>query len=195
MAAARSELERALADAGGPDAPRDSSARLRRLLDAELGRGARELGEKRTGYEMPIAVALAAAGDRVLAALPISPDLRADPGAVAERAGALAAVAVEQLVEGASPGPPSSADDFRLRLGQLDGMLALAYPVGDPTEAAEYAHEALNAEFEEKRIDRLRARAHLLPGHVFDDMTDARAPIGRTHPLRVAESEAATYAA
>ena len=40
MPDARSELERALAEAGGPDAPRDTSARLRRLLDAELG-GAR----------------------------------------------------------------------------------------------------------------------------------------------------------
>jgi hypothetical protein len=41
MSGSPSELERALADAGGSEAPRDSSARLRRLLDAELGRGAR----------------------------------------------------------------------------------------------------------------------------------------------------------
>ena len=40
----------------------------------------------------------------VLAALPISPELRADPGAVGERSGALAAAAVEHVVEGASPG-------------------------------------------------------------------------------------------
>src|ERR687894_697359 len=114
MPDARSELERALAEEGGPDAPRDTSARLRRLLDAELGRGARELGEKRTGYETPIAVAVAA-GEEVVAA----------------RAAALAAAAVEHIVEGASPGPPASPDDFRLRLGQLDGMLALAYPAAD----------------------------------------------------------------
>ena len=55
-------------------------------------------------------------------------------------------------------------------------------------EAAEYAHEALNAEFEEHRIDRLRARAHLLPGHVLEGGTDLREPIGATHPLRVAEA-------
>ena len=188
MAASRSELELALADAGGPAAPRDSSARLRRLLGAELGRGARELGEKRTGYETPIAVAVAAGAGGVLAALPVAPELRADPGAVGERAGALAAVAVEQLVEGSSPGAPRSHDDLRLTLGELDGMLALSYPAADPEEAAEYAREALNAEFEEKRIDRLRARAHLLPGHVLDDVTDLRAPIGPTHPLRVAEA-------
>ena len=188
MAAAGSELEHALAEAGGADAPRDFSARLRRLLDAELGRGARELGESRTGYEAPIAVALAAAEGDVVAALPVAPELRADPGAVGERAAALAAATVEQVVEGASPGPPRSRDDLQLRLGDLDGMLLLAYPAAEPLEAAEYAHEALNAEFDERRIDRLRARAHLLPGHVMEGAIDLRPPIGATHPLRVAEA-------
>lgn len=188
MAASRSELERALGDAGGADAPRDSSARLRRLLDAELARGVRELGESRTGYETPIAVAVAATAGEVLAALPVAPELRADPGAVGERAAALAASAVEQVVEGASPGPPRSRDDLRLRLGVLDGMLLLAYPAAAPVEAAEYAHEALNTEFDERRIDRLRARAHLLPGHVLEGGEDLRGPIGATHPLRVAEA-------
>jgi hypothetical protein len=188
MAAPGSELEQALGDAGGADAPRDSSARLRRLLDAELARGVRELGESRTGYQTPIAVAVAAAGGAVLAALPVAPELRADPGAVAERAAALAAAAVEHVVEGASPGPPRSRDDLRLRLGDLDGMLLLAYPAPDPVEAAEYAHEALNMDFDERRIDRLRARAHLLPGHALEGAADLRAPIGATHPLRVAEA-------
>jgi hypothetical protein len=149
MAASPSELEQALADAGGSEAPRDSSARLRRLLDAELGRGVRELAERRTGYETPIAVG---------------------------------------VVEGASPGPPRSPKDMRLRLGALDGMLLIAYPAADAEEAVEYAHEALNAEFGEHRIDRLRARAHLLPGHVLEGGADLREPIGATHPLRVAEA-------
>jgi hypothetical protein len=92
------------------------------------------------------------------------------------------------VVEGASPGPPHPRDDLQLRLGELDGMLLLAYPARDPLEAAEYAHEALNAEFEERRIDRLRARSHLLPGHVLEGGADLRAPIGATHPLRVAEA-------
>jgi len=188
MAASGSELEQALGDAGGADAPRDSSARLRRLLDAELARGVRELAESRTGYQTPIAVGVAAAVGEVLTALPVAPELRADPGAVAERAAALAAVAVEHVVEGASPGPPRSRDDLRLRLGDLDGMLLLAYPATDPVEAAEYAHEALNTDFDERRIDRLRARAHLLPGHALEGATDLRAPIGATHPLRVAEA-------
>jgi hypothetical protein len=188
MAQARSELELALADAGGADAPRDVSARLRDLLGAELRRGAVELGESRTGYELPIAVAVAAGEGRVLAALPVPLELRADPGAVGERAGALAAAAVEHLVEGAAPGPPSADGDLRLLLGDRGGMLTLAYPADAPGEAAEYAHEALGAEFEDRRIDRLRARAHLLPGHVLEDVTDLRPPVGPTHPLRVAEA-------
>jgi hypothetical protein len=188
MAEAHSELERALADAGGASAPRDASARLRNLLAAELRRGLVELSESRTGYGMPIAVAVGATGSEVVAALPVSPELRADPGAVGERAGALAAVAVEHLVEGASPGPPRSSDQLQLVLGELGGMLALSYPAADPAEAAEYAREALAAEFEERRIDRLRARAHLMPGHVFELIADLRPPIGATHPLRVAEA-------
>jgi hypothetical protein len=188
MPDARSELELALADAGGIEAPRDASARLRNLLAAELRRGMVELGESRTGYTVPIAVAVAARDGEVVAALPVLPELRADPGAVGERSGALAAAAVEHVVEGASPGPPCSGDDLSLRLGELNGMLALAYPAAEPAEAAEYAHEALTAEFDERRIDRLRARSHLVPGHVVDDVTDLRPPIGATHPLRVAEA-------
>jgi hypothetical protein len=188
MAASPSELESALADAGGSEAPRDSSARLRGLLDAELGRGVRELAGPRTGYELPIVVAVAAGRDGLLAVLPVTPELRADPGAVSERSAALAAATVEQLVEGASPGPPRSREDLRVRMGELGGMLLLAYPAGAPEEAAEYAHEALNTEFDERRIDRLRARAHLLPGHVLEGGTDLRPPIGATHPLRVAEA-------
>jgi hypothetical protein len=188
MADGRSELARVLADVGGPSAPREFSARLRDLLAAELRRGFVELSESRTGYGMPIAVAVAWKEGEVIAALPISPELRADPGAVGERSGALAAAAVEHVVEGASPGPPSSSEDLSLRLGELHGMLALAYPAADPAEAVEYAHEALAAEFEERRIDRLRAESHLLPGHVLDDVSDLRPPIGATHPLRVAEA-------
>src|SRR6185436_6717311 len=188
MADGRSELERALADAGGAEAPRDSSARLRNLLDAELRRGFVELSESRTGYGTPIAVGVAWNDGEVVAALPISPELRADPGAVGERSGALAAAAVEHIVEGASPGPPRSSDDLSLRLGELHGMLALSYPAADPAEAAEYAQVALSAEFEERRIDRLRAVSHLMPGHVLEDVSDLRPPIGATHPLRVAEA-------
>ena len=188
MADGHSELERALAEAGGAEAPREWSARLRDLLGTELRRGFVELSESRTGYGTPISVAVAWNEGEVLAAVPVSPELRADPSAVGERSGALVAVVVEHVVEGASPAPPRSSEDLSLRLGELHGMLALAYPAVDPIEAAEYAQEALSAEFEERRIDRLRAVSQLLPAHVLEDVSDLRPPIGATHPLRVAEA-------
>jgi hypothetical protein len=188
MADGPTELERALADAGGPAAPREWSARLRSLIDAELRRGAVELEERRSGYRSPVAVAVAPGEGVVLAALPVPRELRADTGVVGDRAAALAAAAVEQVVEGASPGVPTAAADLGLELGGLGSMLVLSYPASAPLEAAEYAHEALNADFEHKRIDRLRARAHLLPRHALEGVDDVRPPIGATHPLRVAEA-------
>ena len=180
------DLERALADAGGVDAPREWSARLRELLRAELERGARELGEPRTGREQPIALAVAPqeAGS-LLVVLPLPPALRADPAAVTDRGAALAAAAVQCLVEAADPSPPRDADDLALLAGEHDGFLALAYPAADPRWAVDYAREALDDSV--AGIDRLRAHAAALPGHALDP-TDVRAPIGATHPLRVAEA-------
>jgi hypothetical protein len=187
-----SELERALADAGGPAADRGWSARLRDLLRAELARGRRELDEPRTGRERPVVLAVAPAReaaaprpDAVAAALPLAPELRADPGAVGDRGAELAAAAVAALVEAAELGPPAAGDDLRLLLGGHDGFLALSYPAADPTWAADYAREALDDAC--ASIDRLRARAVLLPDHVLE-LDDLRAPIGATHPLRVAEA-------
>ena len=177
-----------LAEAGGADAPLELSARLRERLGAELSRGAAELLESRTGYPDPIAVAVAPGAERVLAALPVPADLRADPDAVGPRAGALAALAVEHVVEGASPGPPVGAGDLALELGASGGQLVVAYPAAHPREAAEYAVEALACDFEERRIDRLRAVAMLVPGHVLPAPADLKPPIGQTHPLRVAEA-------
>jgi hypothetical protein len=183
-----SELERVLADAGGAAAPREWSARLRDLLAGELERGALELRARRTGYPDPIVVALAAADRAVVAALPLPVALRADPDAVSERGGALAAAVVEKLVEASSPGPPASTDDLLLRLGDLDGALVASYPAQEASDAAEYAKEALDEAF--AGIDRLRARAQVVPGHALDAITDLREPLGRTHPLRVAEAVA-----
>src|ERR687894_801692 len=160
-----SELERALADAGGADAPREWAARLRELLRAELERGARELGEARSGRERPVALAVAGLPDLVVTVLPLPPELRADAGAVAERGATLAAAAAECLVDAAEPGPPRSGADLALRLGACDGFLALSYPAADPRWSAEYAREALDDAV--AAIDRLRARAHLLPGHAL----------------------------
>jgi hypothetical protein len=183
-----SELERVLADAGGSAATREWSARLRGLLGDELERGARELRARRTGYPDPIIVALAAADAAVVVPLPLPVALRADPDAVSERGGALAAAAVEKVVEAASPGPPTGADDLRLRLGDIEGSLALWYPAADARDAAEYAREALDEAFAE--IDRLRAGALVVPGHVVEALADLRQPLGGTHPLRVAEAVA-----
>ena len=105
-----SELELALADAGGADAPRDSSARLRDLLDAELRRGV--VRARRVAHRLRACRSRWRSRPRdgeVLAALPIAPELRADPGAVGERAGALAAAAVEQRGGGRLAGPAALA--------------------------------------------------------------------------------------
>jgi hypothetical protein len=126
-----------LADGGGADAPREWSARLSEMLGAELERGARELREPRTGYPDPIVAALAAADGAILAALPLPVELRADPDVVSERGGALAAAAVEALVEASRSGPPASSVDLRLQAGDLDGRLARRYPAAEPAETAE----------------------------------------------------------
>jgi hypothetical protein len=183
--AGESELERALADAGGADAPREWGARLRELLRAELERGAREMGEPRSGRERPVALAVAGLPDLVAAVLPLPPGLRADAGAVAERGATLAAAAVECVVDAAEPPAVRSGDDLALGLGAFDGFLAVAYPSADPRLSAEYAREALAEAV--ASIDRLRAQAHLLPGHALA-VEDLRPPIGATHPLRVAEA-------
>jgi hypothetical protein len=186
--ASESELERALADAGGADAPREWAARLRELLRAELERGASEMGETRSGRERPVALAVAAGAPApavIVAVLPLPPELRADPGAVAERGAKLAAAAAECLVEAAEPPAPRSGDDLALLLGACDGFLALSFPATEPRLSAEYAREALDEAV--ASIDRLRATAHLLPGHALA-VEDLRQPIGATHPLRVAEA-------
>ena len=183
----KSELEQALSDAGDVDAPPEWSARLRDLLRVELERGSAELGEPRTGRERPIVLALAPAERSIVAVLPLAPELRADPDAVTERGGALAAATVGCLAEAAEPGPPSSAERQKLRLGSCDGFLALTFPAEDPRWAAEYAREALDDSA--ARIDRLRARALLFSAHALE-ADDPRPPIGATHPLRVAEAVA-----
>jgi hypothetical protein len=180
------ELERVLAEAGGADAPRDRTAQISRLLLEELRRGSGELDRRRSGYEQPIAVGVAA-GDRTVAVLlPLPVELRADPDAVGGRAATLAVCAVDKLVESVGAGPPASAADLQLLAGDFDGRLVLAYPASDTRDAAEYAREALGEALE--AIDRLRARALLLPVGVLDATGDLRAPIGATHPLRVAEA-------
>ena len=181
-----SELARELELGGGADAPAELSARLRRLLAAELARGVEELEKPRTGYGDPICVAIAPSERAVLAVCPAAVELRADPAAVTERTGFVVAAATEALVEGADPGPVRNAGDLRLSLGAMGDWLALRYPAVEGREAAEYAALALGERLE--GVDRLRCMSLLVPGHVVEDAGDWREPIGRTHPLRVAEA-------
>jgi hypothetical protein len=181
-----SVLARELELGGGADAPPELSARLRRLLSAELAHGVEELAKSRSGYGRPVVVAIAADERAALAVCPAAPELRADPAAVTERTAFLVAAVVEALVEGATPGPVTDAGDLRLRLGVVGEWLALRYPAQDGRDAAELATLALEERL--TGVDRLRARALLVPGHVVEAAGDWREPIGPTHPLRVAEA-------
>ena len=156
-----------------------SIARLKALLDSELERGRRELGQKRSGYEQPVLVAVGPGDGLLRAVAPAAPALRADPDAVNERTWLLVAALVGALVEVAGAGT--------VRAGHLGGQLALAVP-GDPDDA-----ELVPLAFETQvqGVDRLRARALAVPASVLADVEDLRDPIGATHPLVVAAHVAA----
>ena len=111
----------------------------------------------------------------LVAVAPVSPQLRADPAAVEDRAWTLVAALVGALVA-------AGADPEALLAGGFDGYLALQAPGGDA--------ELVPLAFEEQLagVDRLRARALTvaeLPA------TDLREPIGDGHPLRAAARIAA----
>jgi hypothetical protein len=156
-----------------------SIARLKALLDSELERGARELGQKRSGYEQPVLVAVAPGDGALRAVAPAARALRADPDAVNERTWLVVAALVGALVEVSGAGT--------VRAGHLGGQLALAVP-GDPDDA-----ELVPLAFETQvaGVDRLRARALAVPASVLADVDDLRDPIGAAHPLVVAAHVAA----
>ncbi|HEY7619813.1 MAG TPA: hypothetical protein VH834_08575 [Solirubrobacteraceae bacterium] len=156
-----------------------SAARLRAMLDAELARGVRELAQKRSGYDRPLIVAVGPAPTALRAVAPAAPALRADPDAVNERTWLLVAALVGALVEATGHG--------EVRAGALGEHLVLEVP-GDP-EVAEFVPIAFEDHVEP--IDRLRARALAVPGHVLDAADDIRDPIGPDHPLVVAAHVAA----
>ncbi|HEY5318649.1 MAG TPA: hypothetical protein VIJ20_11740 [Solirubrobacteraceae bacterium] len=222
--AAKLGFEAALADAGGVGAPRERLAGLRSALVDELLIGESELALPRSGYARPVTVALAvvpglearptegsgdaASGRRdhgwLVAVAPVDQALRADPGAVGERAWLLTAALVGAMVQaaaacgpaatggsGASKAPhgrPAGARAFELRAGALGERLVLALPLptSESSDAAELA--VLAFEDEATGIDRLRARAYAVPSGVLDGVSDLRAPIGDDHPLRTAEA-------
>ena len=178
-------LGEALSEAGGVGAPRERAAQLRSLLAAELERSAGELELARSGYPDAVTVAIALdPGERALVALlPVAPALRVDPDATSERAWLLTAALVGALVDGGGAGMPEA--------GAAHGALALrlhAAP-GAPTPDPELATLA----FEEHAasVDRLRARALVVPAHVLEDAAGFRAPLDAAHPLAVAAHVAA----
>lgn len=174
-------LAHALHEAGGVHASREHHARLRTLVDAELARGATELGQARSGQGDAVLVAVAPAPDGLVAVVPVDPALRADPAVAPERAWLLTAAAVGALAE--AGGRPQE-----LRAGAMGDALALHVPGPSAPDDAELAVLA----FEEQvaPVDRLRALALALPAELLAS-SDLRPPIGATHPLLVAATVAA----
>jgi hypothetical protein len=185
---AMSDLETALHAAGGSAAPASAAAQLRALLAAELARGALELKRDRTGYPDPIHAGFATGETTLAAVLPVDAKLAADPAVATDRAWRLVAACVSPMVELAGLGPPGRSEDLRLQIAEWDGWLVLeiAHDGRLDHEAADLAALELQAAID--AIDRLRAVALALPDHVLDAAANRRAPLGPTHPLKVAET-------
>ena len=184
-------LAEALAAAGGVAAPPQAAARLRQLLSDALRHGATELEGKRSGTrERPVTVALAADGQRLLAAVPVGAALHADAESVGERGWLLVAAVVGALVDLAEPAMPATPADLAVGTGEgASGLALLGYPARlDPATLEELGPLA----FEDHAggIDRLRARALVLPAFVLGDVAGLREPLGAAHPLRIAEAVA-----
>lgn len=168
------DLASVLEEAGGLDAPRERAAQLRSLLEAEMEHGARELVQSRSGYERPVTVAVAPADAGIVAVVPVDPALRVDPHAVPERAWLLVAALVGALVE--------ATDGAQQAAGAAGTALAL-HSAGDPADAG---LAALAFDEQVRAVDRLRARAVLVPAFVIAHAAGFAEPIGPAHPLRVA---------
>jgi hypothetical protein len=181
-----SALSDALQEAGGTAAPRERSGQLRALLRDELARSDRELGLARSGRDQPVLVAFAAAPDALLAVTPVTPALRVDADAAAERAWLVVAAAIGALLEIVALGPPSGPLDLVLQAGSLEGHLALRVPTPaqDDAELAAVAYEENVA-----GVARLRSEAIALPAHVLTaDAGEWRAPLAQA--MRSAEAVA-----
>src|SRR5215217_5592793 len=125
-----------LAAAGGVQAPPQATARLKDLLGDNLRRGTDELGRKRSGTrEDPVTVVFAADGERLLAAVPASPALRADIDALPDRAWLLVAAVV------AAPPALTAVEGLQLRVGEATGHAVLGYPAPtlEPAELEDLA--------------------------------------------------------
>jgi hypothetical protein len=174
--------------AGGVSAPASATARLRDLLAGALRHGRDELARPRSGYDAPVEVGVAAEDGLLLAAVPASAGLRADPEAAGEREWLLVAAVIAALVDLACPPAPATAADLAVRAGDHGRFLLLGYPAAvEPAELEELGGMAFDEHV--RGIDRLRARAVALPPGLLD-ASALREPMGDGHPLRVAEAEA-----
>lgn len=178
----RDELAAALAEHGGADAPRSLHAHLRRLLTERLERDEAELDLPRSGYELPIAVGFADADGELRAVAPVEAALRADPAVANDRAWQLVSALAGALVAGTGPAPEPAIAATAFD----DRWLVLSAPgrERDCELAAVRLEELLDP------VDRLRARALVLPGHLLAGGPPPRPPVGAWHPLRVAEAVA-----
>ena len=169
-------IEQILADAGGPEAPRELHAQLRGLLGKELQHGAHELQQPRSGYEHPVVVVAAEDDDGLVAVMPVAPELRADPDVVDERAWLLVAAVVGALVQ-------STGETLLGLTAGISDTGHLALHLASPTVDAELVPLA----FEEQiaPVDRLKAIALTVPDALLTP-EDLRPPIGPAHPLNVA---------
>lgn len=175
----RDDLAEALAEHGGATAPRAAGAQLRTLLAERLARDSDELRAARSGYELPVLVGLAAGAGRVWGVAPAAADLRADPALAGDRAWQVVSALVAALVAGSQ-----RASQPTILVGAFaDEWLLLVAPARHPD--AELA--AVRFEEVTDPLDRLRAAAAILPGHLLEGGPQPRAPIGAWHPLRVAE--------
>src|SRR3954447_14644400 len=178
--------------AGGVAAPASAKARLRDLLEDALAHGRSQLEGKRSGTrERPVAGALAADGERLLAVVPVHAALHADAETVGERAWLLVAATVGALAALAAPGLPAVPEDLAVTAGEgLGGAALLGYPAPrlEPSVLEELG--PLGFEDHAGGIDRLRAGALVVPDFVLGDAGALRAPIGEAHPLRIAEAVA-----
>jgi hypothetical protein len=138
-----------------------------------------------------VPVALATEGERLLAAVPVPAGLYADAEAVGERAWLLVAAVVGALVDLTEPGTPAAPEDLALCAGEdASGLALLGYPAPGLEPAVLEELGPLAFEDHAGGIDRLRARALVLPGFVLGDGGGLREPIGTAHPLRIAEAVA-----
>lgn len=184
------QLGSVLSDAGGVRAPRERAAQIRAELIDAFAAGAHQLELPRSGYETPVPVAIAAFGEALLAIAPVSPALRADANAVADRGWTLVAVLVGALVEGAAAMAAGAPQDLALRAGAWEDRLVLAFPVAadDVLVAVDLAMDAFGENVAD--VDRLKARAYAIPTAALGDVGELRPPIGELHPLRIAEAVA-----